>query len=97
MLCPCPLEGLHGSGVDRLQPSQVHGAADVLRHDHAQAGSGNSVELVLVQVTAGDTRGAAQKQAFDWRLVEPLGVAPGVRPDDILVNLVNLVDVPKKN
>ena len=84
----------YGVGEDRLIQIVTSGEADVLRYDHAHAGSGNPAELVLVQVTAEDTRGAAQKQAFYRRLVELLGAAPGVRPDDIVVNLV---DAPKEN
>ena len=45
-------------------------------------------------MTAEDTRSAAQKRAFYRRVVELLGTAPGIQPDDIVVNLI---DVPKEN
>lgn len=81
-------------GGDSLIQIFAGGEAVALRYDRQPAGSGRPGDLVLVQVTDEDTRGAAQKQAFYRRLVELLAAAPGIRPDDIVVNLV---DAPKEN
>jgi 4-oxalocrotonate tautomerase len=70
------------------------GQSEALRYDRQFAKVERSADLVLIQVTAEDTRSAAQKQAFYRRLVELLGAAPGVRSNDIVVNLV---DAPKEN
>jgi 4-oxalocrotonate tautomerase len=69
-------------------------AAEAWRYDPRLAGLERSAELVLIQVTAADTRGVAQKRAFYRRVVELLGAAPGIRSDDILVCLV---DAPREN
>ena len=81
-------------GGDSLIQIFASGEAVALRHDSQAVSTERSANLVLVQVTAEDTRGAAQKHAFYRRLVELLAAAPGIRPDDIVVNLV---DAPKEN
>ena len=47
-----------------------------------------SADLVGVQVACRDSRGTAQKQAFYRRLAEKLAADPGLRPDDVFVNLL---------
>ena len=41
-----------------------------------------------------NTRGVAQKKALYRRIVERLGDDPGIRPDDVFINLV---EVAKEN
>ena len=53
-----------------------------------------SDDLVLIQITANNTRTVEQKKALYKRIAEHLAQSPGVRPEDVLVNLV---DVPKEN
>jgi len=53
-----------------------------------------SDELLFIQITANNTRGLAQKQALYRRIVELLGESPGIRPDDVFINLV---EVAKEN
>jgi len=53
-----------------------------------------SDDLVLIQITANDTRTIEQKKALFRRIVELLGDNPGIRPDDVFVNLV---EVKKEN
>ena len=81
------------AGEDLVQ-MVAGGEPQSFRYDHCIAHIERSVELVLIQVTAEDTRSAAQKRAFYRRVVELLGTAPGIQPDDIVVNLI---DVPKEN
>jgi 4-oxalocrotonate tautomerase len=49
---------------------------------------------VLIQITANNTRTVEQKKALYKRIAEHLAQSPGVRPEDVFVNLV---DVPKEN
>jgi phenylpyruvate tautomerase PptA (4-oxalocrotonate tautomerase family) len=65
-----------------------------LRYGQRLAGVERSADLVLIQVTAGDTRSAAQKRAFHRRVVELLGAAPRIQSTDIVVCLV---DAPREN
>jgi len=45
-------------------------------------------DLVIIQITCNNTRGTPQKQAFYKAIVDKLTVDPGVRPQDVLINLV---------
>jgi phenylpyruvate tautomerase PptA (4-oxalocrotonate tautomerase family) len=45
-------------------------------------------DVVFVQVTLSAGRGAAMKQAFYARVVKLLGEKPGVRPEDVVICLV---------
>lgn len=47
-----------------------------------------SDDLVIVQITANNTRGVEQKKAFYRAVVDKLVANPGVRPEDVLINLV---------
>lgn len=51
-------------------------------------------DLVLVQIVVNNTRGPDKKKALYARIAELLGKSPGIRPENVLVNLV---DVPKEN
>lgn len=53
-----------------------------------------SDDLVFIQITCSATRMPAQKKAFYARLCQRLGENPGLRPEDIFINLV---EVPKEN
>ena len=53
-----------------------------------------SDDLLLIQITVSNTRDVAQKQALFRRIAQRLGENPGVRPEDVFVNLV---EVAKEN
>ena len=53
-----------------------------------------SDDLVIVQITANDTRSTSQKKALYRRISERLAKNPGVRPEDVLIGLV---EVKKEN
>jgi 4-oxalocrotonate tautomerase len=53
-----------------------------------------SDDLVLIQIVANNTRTVELKKALYKRIAEHLAESPGVRPEDVFVNLV---DVPKEN
>ncbi|MFC6879623.1 tautomerase family protein [Actinomadura yumaensis] len=50
-----------------------------------------SDEVVIIRITANNTRGLAQKQALYQRIVELLQADPGVRPEDVFINLVEVL------
>ena len=49
---------------------------------------------VVIQVTAPDTRSATQKRAFHQRLSELLRDSPGIEPDALFLQLL---DMPREN
>ena len=51
-------------------------------------------DLVLIQLTVSNTRTVEQKKALYHRIVERLGKNPGLRPQDIFLNLL---EVAKEN
>jgi 4-oxalocrotonate tautomerase len=53
-----------------------------------------SDDLVIIQITANNTRTTEQKQALFARIAELLSQHPGLRKQDIFISLV---DVPKEN
>lgn len=53
-----------------------------------------SDELVIIRITANNTRTVEQKQALYAAIADNLGTDPGVGPGDIFINLV---EVPKEN
>lgn len=57
-------------------------------------GIARSSDLVLIQITCNDTRTVAQKQALYRRIAELLAESPGIRPQDVFINLV---EVAKEN
>jgi 4-oxalocrotonate tautomerase len=57
-------------------------------------GIDRSDDLVIIQITANNTRSVEQKKALYARIAANLQADPGVRPEDVLINLV---EVPKEN
>ena len=53
-----------------------------------------SGDLVIIQITVSNTRTVDQKKALFKRIAEKLGVEPGLRPEDIFINLI---EVEKEN
>jgi phenylpyruvate tautomerase PptA (4-oxalocrotonate tautomerase family) len=51
-------------------------------------------DLVIVQITVNNTRGPDKKKALYARIAQNLSKNPGIRPENILVNLL---EVPKEN
>jgi 4-oxalocrotonate tautomerase len=47
-----------------------------------------SDDLVVIQITCNNTRTVPQKQAFYKAVADKLAANPGVRPEDVLINLV---------
>jgi len=53
-------------------------------------GIARSDDLIIIQITVSNTRDVAQKQELYHRIVERLADAPGVRPEDVFINLVEV-------
>ena len=47
-----------------------------------------SDDLVIIQLTVSNTRTIEQKKALFARIAQKLGENPGVRPEDVFINLV---------
>jgi phenylpyruvate tautomerase PptA (4-oxalocrotonate tautomerase family) len=50
-----------------------------------------SDDFVVIQLTVSNTRGIEQKKALFRRIVEILGDEPGIRRQDVFINLVEVV------
>ena len=54
-------------------------------------GIARSDDAILLQLTVSNTRTREQKQALYRRIVEVLQESPGVRPEDVFINLVEVL------
>jgi 4-oxalocrotonate tautomerase len=50
-----------------------------------------SDDLVIIQITVSNTRNVEQKQKLYRRIVERLTESPGLRPEDIFINLIEVL------
>lgn len=72
---------------DQFMTITQHDAAD-FRYGASYLGIARSDDLVMIQISAMNTRTVAQKTALFARLAALLGENPGIRPEDVLVNLI---------
>ena len=56
--------------------------------EQSYAGVQRSSNFIFIQLTAANTRNTDQKQAFFKRTVELLGQDPGIRSEDIAIDIV---------
>ncbi|SRR6266481_9052 len=68
--------------------------ASNFRYNASYLGIHRSDDLTIIQITVSNTRNVAQKKALFRRIAELLGESPGLRPEDVFVNLV---EVAKEN
>jgi 4-oxalocrotonate tautomerase len=59
-------------------------------YDRHYFGMERSNDLVIIQLTVSNTRTVEQKQALYRRIVERLAKDPGIRPDDVFINVVEV-------
>ncbi len=64
---------------------------DQFRYGTHYLGIARSDDLVMIQLTVSNTRSVEQKKALFARIVERLAQNPGVRPEDVFINLVEVV------
>ncbi|EOA02461.1 hypothetical protein HFRIS_022463 [Herbaspirillum frisingense GSF30] len=56
--------------------------------DRHYMGMERSDDFVVIQLSVSNTRNQAQKNALFARIVERLQANPGIRPDDVLIHLL---------
>lgn len=78
---------------DQFMTITEHEAAN-FRYGASYLDVARSDDLVYIQITASNTRTVEQKKALFRRIAELLGESPGIRPEDVFANLV---EVPKEN
>ncbi len=78
---------------DQFMTVTEHDAAS-FRYGAAYLGIGRTDDLLLIQITVSNTRTVEQKKALYRRAVELLAENPGIRPQDVFINLV---EVAKEN
>ncbi len=64
-----------------------HDAAN-FRYGASYLGVARSDDLVYIQITVFNTRTREQKTALFRRIAELLGESPGIRPEDVFVNVL---------
>jgi 4-oxalocrotonate tautomerase len=72
---------------DRFMILTEHDEDDFV-YDPNYLGIQRSDDLVYIQLTISNTRPTAQKQQLYRRIVAKLTASPGLRPEDIFINLV---------
>jgi 4-oxalocrotonate tautomerase len=75
---------------DRFMILTEHDEGDFV-YDANYLGIRRSDDLVIVQITVSNTRPTAQKQKLYRRIVERLTESPGLRAEDIFINLVEVL------
>lgn len=78
---------------DRFQVVGEHDAGNFL-FDPNYLGIHRSDDLVMIQITWNEGRTVDQKKALYKGIVDRLSAKPRIRPEDVLINLV---DVKKEN
>ena len=75
---------------DRFMTITEHDADD-FTYGADYLGIKRSDDLVIIQLTVSNTRSVAQKQKLYRRIVELLTESPGLRREDIFINLVEVL------
>ena len=75
---------------DRFMTITEHNEDNFL-YGKSYLGVERSDDLVFIQATVNNTRTLAQKKALYRRIVERLSDSPGLRPEDIFINLVEVL------
>lgn len=78
---------------DQFMIITEHDAANFL-YSASYLGIDRGDDLVYIQITANNTRTVEQKKMLFRRIMELLGENPGIRPQDVFVNIV---EVAKEN
>jgi len=95
------LEGVYAAMRETFNVPEDDRFMVVTQHDEDEflygahyLGIERSDDLVIIQLTVSNTRSLEQKKALFGRIAEKLGEKPGVRPQDVFINLV---EVAKEN
>ncbi len=79
---------------DRFQLIGEHAPGSAIIHAPSYLGIEYSDELVIIQITCNDTRTIDQKKALFAAIADNLAQRPGLRREDVVINLV---EVKKEN
>jgi phenylpyruvate tautomerase PptA (4-oxalocrotonate tautomerase family) len=85
-------EALVSVGVPKNDRFQVVGEyeADDFLFDSDYLSIHRSDDLVMIQITWNEGRTVEQKRALYKAIVDGLAVKPGIRPEDVLINLIEV-------
>ena len=75
---------------DRFMLITEHDKAD-FSYSKSYLGIHRSDDLVIIQITANNTRTVEKKKAFFRQIADNLAVSPGVRREDVFINLVEVL------
>ena len=84
------IEAIEIAPQDRFQVITEH-SANALIYDPAYLGVERTNDIVLVQITLSAGRKPGQKRKLFQRMAEILAKNPGLRPEDLMINLVETV------
>jgi 4-oxalocrotonate tautomerase len=93
-------DGLYRAMRETLDVPEGDQFMTISEHDAANFSYGDgygvarSADVVYIQITVFNTRTAEQKKALFRRIAELLGDSPGLRPEDVFVNVL---DTAKEN
>lgn len=93
-------DGLYRAMRETLNVPEDDQFMTITEHDPAnfRTGTGYGVarseNVVYIQITVFDSRTAEQKKALYRRIAELLGENPGIRPEDVFVQVLN---APREN
>ncbi|WP_377296452.1 tautomerase family protein [Rhizobium sp. SGZ-381] len=73
---------------DRFVAIHQHQTGELI-FDRSYRGGPRSDDYVFFHITTGKARSAQTKARFYRRLVDNLAVSPGLRPEDVMVTIVN--------
>ncbi|MEY9124053.1 tautomerase family protein [Bradyrhizobium yuanmingense] len=94
------LDGLYRAMREALNVPEGDAFMAITEHEPANVRCGNaygverSEDALLIQITVFASRTAEQKKALYRRITDLLGENPGIRPEDVFVNVL---DAPKEN
>jgi len=80
---------------DRFAMIHEHGDGEFI-YSPTYLGMDRSDGLVIIQISCNNTRSTEQKQALYRRIADRLAENPGVRPDDIMINLLEGLGKPNE-
>jgi 4-oxalocrotonate tautomerase len=83
------VEAIEIPAQDRFQIVTEHPAGGLI-YDPSYLGIERSDDVVFVQITLSTGRRPAQKRKLFQRMAEILGENPGLRPQDLMINLVEV-------
>jgi len=83
------VEAIDAPPQDRFQIITEHSANDLI-YDPSYLGVERSDNIVMVQITLSAGRKPAQKRKLFERMAELMAKNPGLRPQDLMINLVEV-------